>query len=215
MVPDHPLLSQAAALLCTVITHLLPPSCSLEQLETLLHQLSQETARRAAEQFVSTQAAATERQSPLCSRGAPMVSEQKRQRAVLLLFGLVRFEVRRYRRGACGAWRCPAAERLGLAPRQRMTRTLQEIVTHFGLSWSYGAAAVLLGRVLPLAKVSARTVERVTRRSAQLREAKENAGAEVALDPAAGSGASDEEWEDALEPLGSERRRPPTRARAQ
>lgn len=47
---DHPLLSQAAALLCTLLTHLRPDSCPRAEMETLLHQLSEEVARRAAQQ---------------------------------------------------------------------------------------------------------------------------------------------------------------------
>ena len=185
---DHPLLSQAAALLYTLVTQSLPASCTLEQLETFLHRLSQEIARQAAEQYAQAQAAEAERAAPACTCGARMVAEQRRPRALLLLFGLIRFRLRRYHCPACGAWRCPGAERLGLAAQQRMTGTLQEILTHFGLSWSYQVAAILLGRVLPVAAVSAKTVERVTKRSAQQRQAAEDAAARAcqALPPALG-----------------------------
>jgi hypothetical protein len=175
--PDHPLLSQAAALLCTLLTHFLPKSCPLAEIETALHYLSQEVARRAAEQFVQSQTAPGEQAAPLCSCGTRMLAEQRRLRAVLLLFGLIRFRLQRYRCPACGAWRCPVAEQLDLAPHQRMTRTLEEIVTHFGLSWSYAVAALLLGRVLPVAAVSAKTVERATKRCAQKRQEPEDAEA--------------------------------------
>src|SRR5947207_6648674 len=160
---DHPLLSQAAVLLYTLVTQIAPDSCGLEQLETLLQQLSQEVARRAAEPYARSQVAAAEGAAPRCACGQRMAAAQRRGRSVLLLFGLIRFSLRRYRCPACGAWGCPGAARLALAPQQRMTRTLQEILTHFGLSWSYQVAAVLLGRVLPGAAVSAKTVERVTK----------------------------------------------------
>lgn len=45
-----------------------------------------------------------------------------------------------------------------------MTEAVQESVSQFGLCWSYQVAAVLLARVLPGAVVSAKTVERVTKR---------------------------------------------------
>jgi hypothetical protein len=178
---DHPLLSQAAALLYSIVTQIVPASCPLEQMETVLHQLSQEVARRAAEQCATSRVAEAEREAPSCACNRRMVVEQRRSRTLLLLFGPIRFELRRYRCPACGAWRCPAAERLGLASRQRMTRTLQEVVTHFGLSWGYSAAALLLGRVLPLCAVSAKTVERVTQRSARLHQEAEDAAAEACL----------------------------------
>jgi hypothetical protein len=189
---DPPLLSQAAALLYTVVTHNLPASCSLEQLETLLQRLSQEIARQAAEQYVQAQATAREGATLTCACGQRLVAEQRRPRAVLLLFGLLRLHLRRYRCPACGTWRCPGAERWALAPQQRMSGTLQELVTHFGLSWSYHVAAVLLGRVLPGAAVSAKTVERVTKRSARRRQAAEDAAAQAcqALPPALGERAA-------------------------
>jgi len=171
---DHPLLTQAAALLCSILTHLLPSSSSLEAMETTLHQLSQEVARQAAEQYAKARAAQEEETAPVCDCGGQMLAQQKRPRAVLLLFGLIRLRLRRYRCRGCGVWRCPAAEGLELAARQRMTRTMQEMLTHFGLSWSYQVAAVLLGRVLPVAAVSAKTVERVTKRSAKSRREQED-----------------------------------------
>src|SRR5205823_1639777 len=94
---DRPLLSQAAALLYTILTHVLPTSCTLEQMETELHRLSQEVARQAAEQYAQTQAAEAEHPTPACACGQRMVAEQRRQRAVLLLFGLIQFRLRRYR----------------------------------------------------------------------------------------------------------------------
>jgi len=178
---DHPLLSQAAALLYSILTHILPAPCSLEQMEAVLQQLSQEAARQAAEQHAASQAAEAEREAPSCACGQRMAAEQRRRRAVLLLFGTIRLPLRRYRCPGCGAWRCPGAERLELGSQQRMTRKLQEIITYFGLSWGYAAAAVLLERVLPLAAVSAKTVERVTQRSARARREAEDAAAEACL----------------------------------
>jgi hypothetical protein len=174
---DHPLLPQAAALLYSIVTHLLPASATLEQVETVLHRLSQEAARCAAEQYARARAAAAEEAPPTCACGRRMAAEQQRRRAVLLLFGLIQFRMRRYRCPACGAWQCPTAERLELAAKQRMTRTMQEIITHFGLSWGYQVAAVLLERVLPVAGVSAKTVERTTKRTARKRQEQEDAEA--------------------------------------
>jgi len=178
---DHPLLSQAAVLLYQALTHFWPEVATLEEAETLLLRLSQEVARQAATRFAEAQVAAVEQEAPTCRCGARMQAEQRRVRAVLLLFGLLRCRCRRYRCPQCGTWRCPGAERLGLAPRQRLTGTLQELITHFGLSWSYQVAAVLLGRVLPGAAVSAKTVERVTKRSAAIRQAREDQDAQRCL----------------------------------
>jgi hypothetical protein len=164
---DHPLLPRAAALLYSMLTHLLPASCTLEAMESVLHRLSQEVARQAAAQFAQAQAAEAERVPPTCSCGRRMLAQQRRPRALLLLFGLVRFRLRRYRCPEGHSWRCPAAERLGVAARQRMTASMQEVLTHFGLSWSYAVAATLLERVLPVAAVSAKTLERATKRSAK------------------------------------------------
>ena len=61
---DHPLLTQAAALLYTILTQLLPTSCSLEVMETTLHQLSQEVARQAAEQYAQARVAQEEETAP-------------------------------------------------------------------------------------------------------------------------------------------------------
>jgi hypothetical protein len=176
-----PRVAQAAVLLVEVLTQLLPFPCTLEQLEAQAHSLSQEIARQAAEQYAQVQVSEAERAPLACPCGPRMVAEQRRARAVLLLFGLIRLRLRRYRCPACGVWRCPGAERLALAPKQRMTRTLEEILTHFGLSWSYQVAAVLLGRVLPGAAVSAKTVERVTKRSARTRQEAEDAAARACL----------------------------------
>ena len=66
---------------------------------------------------------------------------------------------------------------MALAPQQRMSRALHELITQYGLSWSYQVAAVLLSRVLPVAAVSAKTVERTTKRTACRREEQEAAEA--------------------------------------
>ena len=102
-------------------------------MEATLHQLSQEVARQAAEQYAQARVAQQEETAPVCACGTRMVAEQKRGRAVLLLFGLIRVRWRRYRCRGCGVWRCPAAEGLALAAKQRMTRPLQEVISHFGL----------------------------------------------------------------------------------
>src|SRR4051812_25262459 len=97
---DHPLLSQAAALLYSVITQIVAPCCHTEQMETVLHRLPQEVARRAAERFAAFQVAEAEREAPLCVCSRRMAAEQRRWRTVLLLFGPNRFPLHRYR--------CPA-----------------------------------------------------------------------------------------------------------
>ena len=116
---DHPLLSQAAALLYSIVTQIVPASCPLEQIETILQQLSQEIARQAAERHAASQVAEAEQETPSCACGRRMVAEQRRCRTLLLLFGPIRFPLRRYRCPACGVWGCPAAERLGLSSRRR------------------------------------------------------------------------------------------------
>jgi hypothetical protein len=111
-----------------------------------------------------------------------MHAEQRRRRAVLLLGGLLHLTLRRYRCPQCGAWRGPGAEELPLRPRQRLRRSAEEGLCGFGLSWSYQAAATSLARVLPGLAVSARTVERATKRGAGAREAQEEVMAQAVLE---------------------------------
>jgi hypothetical protein len=178
---DPPLLAPAAALLSDILTQTLPPSCTLDQIETQAHRYAQELARQAVEPVVQQQIDAAERAVRPCACGQPLRAEQRRCRAVLLLCGLIQFRLRRYRCPRCGVWQAPGAERLALAPHQRLTRGLQEIVCHFGLSWSYQVAATLLTRVLPGAVVSAKTVERVTKRSARVRQEQEEEATQACL----------------------------------
>jgi hypothetical protein len=175
-------LSQAAARrssLSSRVPQLPEASCPIEQRETLLHRLSQEVARRAAAHEAVSQAAEAEREAPLGACRPRMAAEPRRSRTLLLRLGPRRFPRRRYRCPACGAWRCPAAQRLGLTSRPRMTQALQEGIAPFGRWWSYSVAAVLLGRGLPLWAVRAKTVERVTQRSAPLRQQGEDAAGGV------------------------------------
>src|SRR3954451_30925 len=133
------LLSQAAVLLTQILTHFLPASCSLDEIETHVHRLAQEIARRAAEQLAQAQVAQAEARAPTCAYGAPLRDEQRRDRARLLLDGLIRLRLRRYQGPRCGAWVCPGAAALQLAAQQRLSRTVQEVVCQFGLAWSYAA----------------------------------------------------------------------------
>jgi hypothetical protein len=68
-----------------------------------------------------------------------------------------------------------------------MTRAVQAVLCKFGLSWGYRVAAQLLGQVLPGVVVSAKTVERVTKRTAHARQEEEDATARRCLEPS-------EEW---------------------
>ena len=179
-----PRLAQAAALLAQVLTQVVPFPCTLEQIETQTHALAQALARQAAEQYAGTVVDLAEATRPQCACGAQMAPEQRRARALLLLMGLVQVVLRRYRCPRCGTWRCPGAEVLQLRPRQRMTRTVQEILCHYGLAWSYAAAATLLTRVLPGLGVSAKTIERATKRCAAVVQEREDQEAAVLLEAA-------------------------------
>ncbi len=96
--------------------------------------------------------------------------------------------LRRYRCPNCGAWQCPGQEALCLRPRQRMTRSVEELLCRFGLSWGFSLAAHLVAGVLPGVAVSAKTVERAVGRCAQAVAAREEAeAAALAHDERAGT----------------------------
>src|SRR6266542_5614641 len=141
-----PRLSQAAALLHAVLLQKLPAPCSLEAIETVAQQLSQQVGREAAEQHAQSVVAHVEATRAPCACGRRPVAEQRRPRQVLLLLGLIQLLLRRYRCPGCGTWSCPAAQGLHLEPRQRMTRPVKELLCRLGLSWSYAAAAHLLAK---------------------------------------------------------------------
>jgi hypothetical protein len=181
-------LSQSAALLTQVLAHELAASCSLEQIELLAHRRAQLIARTAVEQYGQTVVALAEQQRALCSCGASPVAKQRRTRSLLVLAGLIRLRLRRYRCPQCGAWHCPGQAALRLRPKQRMTRSVEELLCRFGLSWGFVLAARLVERVLPGVSVSGKTVERAVSRCAQAVGAREEQAAAAAAEPAGALG---------------------------
>jgi len=175
-----PALSQAAALLTQVLALELASSCSLEQIEQRAHHHAQQIAGAAVEQHAQAVVTQAEAQRPTCPCGATAGAEQRRPRCLLVLAGLIRLRLRRYRCGGCGAWHCPGQAVLELRPRQRMTRSVEELLCRFGLSWSHALAAQLVARVLPGLAVSAKTVERAVLRCAAAVSAQEEQAAAVA-----------------------------------
>src|SRR5919109_636987 len=180
---DDTRLSQAAALLVAVLTHQQPVPTSLEQIDTQTHRLAHQVGRQAAERYVASRVAQAEAARPVCACGTPLQAERRCGRAVLFLTGLIRFRLRRYRCPRCGTWRCPSQEAFQLAPRQRMTRTVQAAIREFGLSWSFAVAAGRLGRSLPGVAVSSKTVERVTQGGAAQVQAQEDLAAQRCQEP--------------------------------
>jgi hypothetical protein len=161
---DTARIAQAAALLTQVLAHDLPSSCSLEQIEQLAHAQAQQIARLAVEQHAQAVVAEAEQHRGRCACGARPVAQQRRRRRLLVLAGLIRLPLRRYRCPQCGAWFCPGQAVLHLRPKQRMTRSVEELLCRFGLSWGHAVAAALAARVLPGLDVSAKTVERAVLR---------------------------------------------------
>jgi hypothetical protein len=173
-------LAQAAALLTQVLTRELTSSCSLEQIEQAAHRHAQRLACAAVEQHAQAVVGQAEATPPTCACGATPVAQQCRPRGLLVLAGLIRLRLRRYRCAGCGTWHCPGQAVLELRPRQRMTRGVEELLCRFGLSWSHALAAQLVARVLPGLAVSAKTVERAVQRCAAAVAAQEDQAAAVA-----------------------------------
>src|SRR5260370_2562610 len=133
---ETPLLTQAAALLTSVVRQHVTLPCSLEQLEATIHPLAHALARQSAEQWAAESVAQAEQQPLSCACGGQPQAQQRRPRQVLLLFGLVTLRLRRYRCAVCRRWQCPGEAILQLRPRQRLTRTVEEWLGRFGLPWS-------------------------------------------------------------------------------
>ncbi len=164
---ENPLLTQAAALLTTVVRQQVVLPCSLEQLEAAIHPLVHSLARQRAQQLAAESVAQAEVPPRSCPCGGQPQAQQRRPRRVLLLFGLVTLRLRRYRCPDCGAWQCPGALALHLRPRQRLTRTVEEWLCRLGLAWSHAVGAHEAARLLPGVDVSAKTVERCISRCGQ------------------------------------------------
>ena len=177
---ENPLLTQAAALLTSVVRQQVTLPCSLEQLEALIHPLAHALARQTAQELAAENVAQAEQQPLSCPCGGQPEAQQRRPRRVLLLFGLVTLSLRRYRCPACGAWQCPGAAVLQLRPRQRLTRTVEEWLSRFGLAWSYAVGDRDGARLLPGVAVSAKTVERCVARCGAAVAAREEAVAAAA-----------------------------------
>jgi len=177
---ENPLLTQAAALLTSVVRQQVALPCSLEQLEAVIHPLAHSLARQSAQQLAAESVAQAEAQPCACPCGGQPAAQQRRPRRVLLLFGLVTLRLRRYRCPGCGAWQCPGEAALPRRPRQRLTRTVEEWLARLGLAWSHAVGAREAARLLPGVDVSAKTVERCVSRCGQAVAEREEAVAQAA-----------------------------------
>jgi hypothetical protein len=173
---DPRLLAQAATLFHQIVTQIHPEPCSLDEIDASVRQVADAAGRLTAEIWSQAIVDTVETDAPRCQCGATMWAERRAGRALLLLVGLVRLRLRRYRCPACGAWDCPAATVLHLSPRARLTRTVRELVCEFGLTWSYVVASCRLARYFPGIALSPKTVERLTKEcGAQVVAAEEQA----------------------------------------
>src|SRR6266568_4967149 len=177
---ENPLLTQAAALLTSVVRRHVTLPCSLEQLEATIHPLAHALARQSAEQLAAESVTQAEQQPLSCACGGQPQAQQRRPRQVLLLFGRVTLRLRRSRGAVCRRWQCPGEAILPLRPRQRLTRTVEEWLGRFGLAWSYAVGAREVGRLLPGVAVSAKTGERCVARCGEAVAAREEAAASAA-----------------------------------
>jgi hypothetical protein len=122
-------MAQAAALLTEVLRHDLPTPCSLEEIEQQAHRRAHPIARAALEQRAQEVVDAAEAvPPPVCACGGPPQAQQRRRRELLALPGLLRLRLRRYRCPQCQQWVCPGAAALQLPPKQRLPRTLTELL---------------------------------------------------------------------------------------
>jgi hypothetical protein len=186
---DRPPLAQAAALLTEVLRHDQPTPCSLEEIEQQVHRRAQQIARAALEQRAQELVAQAEAAPPPCPCGGQPQAQQRRRRELLALPGLLQLWLRRYRCPACRQWCCPGATVLQLPPKQRLTRTVTELLGQYGVAWSFALGARLLLRVLPGVEVSAKTVERCVARCGQAVATREDAAAAAAPTEPARAGA--------------------------
>src|SRR6266487_1691306 len=83
---ENPLLTQAAALLTSVVRQQVTLPCSLEQLEALIHPLAHALARQTAQELAAENVAQAEQQPLSCPCGGQPEAQQRRPRFVLLLF---------------------------------------------------------------------------------------------------------------------------------
>ena len=183
--PETPQVRQAADLLCSLFTDLTPEASTLDALETHVYNLVFAVGHALLRDLLPTVIAAAEAVPPRCVCGAVCRPEQRRSRDLLGLFGLLRCRLRRYRCPSCRAWTCPAAQRLGCAPRSRLTPALHARAVELALAWSYAAAAQQLSRWLPRVTLSAKTLERHVRAAATPVQTAEDRAAAAALDPLA------------------------------
>ena len=125
---DAPQLAQAAALLTEVLRRDLPAPSSLEEIEQQTHRRAHQIARAALEQRAQEVVAEAEAQPSACPCGGQPQAQQRRRRELLALPGLLRLRLRRSRCPGCGGWVSPGATALQLRPKQRLTRTLTELL---------------------------------------------------------------------------------------
>src|SRR3989442_5360386 len=122
---ENPLFTQAAALLPSVVRQHVPLPCSLEQLEATIHPLAHALARQSAEQLAAESVTQAEQQPLSCACGGQPQAQQRRPRQVLLLFGLVKLRLRRYRCSVCRRWQWPGESIFPLRPPQRLIPTVE------------------------------------------------------------------------------------------
>src|SRR2546426_10444379 len=100
---ENPLLTQAAALLTSVVRQQVALPCSLEQLEAVIHPLAHSLARQSAQQLAAESVAQAEAQPCACPCGGQPAAQQRRPRRGVVLLWLGAARPRRHRRSGCGA----------------------------------------------------------------------------------------------------------------
>ena len=75
---ENPLLTQAAALLTSVVRQQVALPCSLEQLEAIIHPLAHSLARQSAQQWAEESVAQAEAQPSACPCGGHPAAQQRR-----------------------------------------------------------------------------------------------------------------------------------------
>src|SRR6266568_5165467 len=128
---ENPLLTQAAALLTSVVRQHVTLPCSLEQLEATIHPLAHALARQSAEQLAAESVTQAEQQPLSCACGGQPQAQQRRPRQVLLLFGLVTLRLRRF--GLAWSYAVGAREVVRLLPGVAVSaKTVERCVARCG-----------------------------------------------------------------------------------
>jgi hypothetical protein len=137
------------------------PQADLDAREAEVLQQGRRLLAELLELLATAAAPRTPGRCPDCGTHTPAPTERSRPRAVLSRCGLLRLARALCTCRGCGASWAPLDRVLGLAPYQRLSRSLREELVQLGIDLPFARAAWHLGRLTGLA-VGAETIRRHT-----------------------------------------------------